>query len=495
MTIRLKKEIINKKYREINMKYFLRIFIIVLFFSNYATANDQETIFEGLNAKIVSTQDAMTDKISGAIFLDFGPIYLAIYSHNYFIIWSNYDDLLFAPDKTHLIRVREVPPFSMKKLPNKEGLEPIDDIEAQGVIESLVKGEEVKIRYFDWPKYSKFDRKIQNINFAYIYSKAVKTFGWKDFGIPPKLAPVKLGLFEKYDSGNKGYSSITINGNGDLRLWKNIDQNGEWCDVQLGDFSRIFTIKNGRWYCSESFPEGNGRVVIRNSEGEIVFKGKLPKKTSYDGSSWPLGAEAAKAAWDSAPLGSIELMQGDNRKDIAALYGFRELWEWGIANANLPSLDADISVLKEQPPAKLFFVGIEDKKSKSMAVHVDANPELGLFSYSKKPKKDCYLTLSIKTLFGIYKKKWRSGPWKKNFKIVVRNQNGETVFEGRLPDKSSSKGVLWPLGAEAAKAAWDSAPLGSIGYIDQYSEKFVELYGFKELWEWGISNAGFPVLD
>jgi hypothetical protein len=79
--------------------------------------------------------------------------------------------------------------------------------------------------------------------------------------------------------------------------------------------------------------------IIRDSEGTIVFKEELPKnyRDAITGETWPAGERAAIAAWKSAPLGSIEI-EGSHGTRVL-LYGFREIWKWGIDNAGFPSLE------------------------------------------------------------------------------------------------------------------------------------------------------------
>lgn len=314
----------------------------MLFFVNSAIADERKTVFEGLDTKIVSILDDMTDEESGVIFLDLGPvspIYMAIYGHDHFIIWANTNDLYFAFDRTHLIRVGKNKPFPLKSLSKRNGLKPTNTKETESVVESLVKGEEIKIRFYNWPQYDKFDQKIQNPNLAFVYNKAVKQFGWKDFGIPAKLAPVKLDIYIPTDPDTKGYATLSVIGNRDLGLKKGFDKHGGGCYVTIGEYKELFGTQKGKWCCSEVDSFGRNRIIIRNSQGKIVFEGKVPHTYSSPkkGNRWPLGAKAAKAAWESAPLGSIEI-EGIHGKRVL-LYGFKELWEWGVDNAGFPSLE------------------------------------------------------------------------------------------------------------------------------------------------------------
>lgn len=319
------------------MKYLLSLLSILLSI-NSALADTRETIFEGFDAKLVSIVDDMTDKKSGAIFLNFDQITLAIYGHNDYTIWSNEDDLLFAFDGKHLIHVGKMPPFSLKTLNKKNALSPSNNKEAEAVIRSLVKGEEIKIRYVNWPKYEQIDKTIQHPTLGSTYNKAVKSFKWKDLGISSEPGPVKLSVYMPSNPDDIGYASVRVVGNSDLQIDKNFDKYGGGALIEVA-IKRPFGLHKGNWVSGAVEPSGNKYLIIRNAKDQVVFKkelptnhGNLPTRTI-----WPDGEQAAKAAWESAPLGSIEV-EGSYQKRVP-LYGFKELWRWGIENAGFPPLE------------------------------------------------------------------------------------------------------------------------------------------------------------
>lgn len=319
------------------MKHILCVLLLAFTLSTSALADERKTIFEGFDAKIVSIIDGMTDQKSGVIFLDFGSIYMAVYGSNDFAIWANSEDLNFAFDVTHLIRVGENKPFSLSYLTKRNGLKPTNAVEAESVIKSLAKGEEVKLRYYNWPQYDKIDKKLQNPNFGFIYYKASKLFGWKDFEVSHEIAPVKLNVYVPTEPDSKGYASVTVEGNRDLSLSKNFDKYGGGATINVGVKS-AFGLHKGRWICKSVELSGNKHLIIRDSQGNIVFKEVLPSRynNAITGEIWPVGKTAAKKAWEVAPLGSIEI-EGSYGKKVL-LYGFRELWKWGVDNAGFPPL-------------------------------------------------------------------------------------------------------------------------------------------------------------
>lgn len=309
------------------------LFAIILY-SSHAIADETKTIFEGLNAKIVSIVDDMTDKNYGVVYLDFGEIYIAVYESNKFVVFKNSNDINFAFDTDHLIRVGENKPFSLRHLSSNKGLEPTNVAEAEAVINSLAKGEEVKLRYYNWPEHRQTDIKLQNLNFGFIYYNAAKLFGWKDFGVSHELAPVKLDAYVSSE-GNHKFLSVTVVGNSKLFLQTIMGSSGT--AIHLGAMTAGFGLDKGKWVCGSQTPSySDNHLIIRDYNGKVVFKEVLPSYLA-DGIDWPIGKTAAHKAWEVAPLGSIEIEGNGSEKVI--LYGFKELWRWGVDNANLPSLE------------------------------------------------------------------------------------------------------------------------------------------------------------
>jgi len=312
-----------------------------------AFAQERETIFEGFDTQIDSFVDAMTDEKSGAIFVLFGPIYMAIYGHNDFTIWSYGNYINFAPDATHLIRVGGNKPFSLNYLDKRNALKPTNEVEAESVIQAIVKGEEINLRYYEDKdnRHNQVDSKLQNIFLGFVYCKAVKLFGWKDLGVSPELPPVKLNIYTPTDSDSKVEVQVNIQGNPDLMLTK--DKGSSYASIRVRGIAVLRLNSNEEYvYIGNYTPD---YLVIRDSNGIMVFKESLPigpymeKPDSltmifYGDTRWPEGETAVKKAWESAPLGSIQI-EGIKR---VSLYGFRELWKWGVDNLHFPSLGDDI---------------------------------------------------------------------------------------------------------------------------------------------------------
>ena len=302
--------------------------------------DERETIFEGFNAKIVSLVDAMTDEKIGVIFVDFEPIYIVIMGNDSFTIRSYGDNINFTSDGTHLIRVGKNEPFSLD-CHKTNILVPTNPLEAETVIEALVKGEEIILRYYVGDRYEQVDRKLQNITLGFVYYKAAKLFGWKDFGVSSELPPVKLSIDAPTDPDSKGYMCINVQGNPDLKLIKH--KGGEYSSIWVGGNLGFGLRDNVEWVCLGDYYAlfSKWHLIIRDSNGIIVFNEVLRGNyfpLTNTGGEWPEGETAAKKAWKSAPLGTIEIsLSGEGKRVL--LYGFRELWKWGVDNLNFPSVE------------------------------------------------------------------------------------------------------------------------------------------------------------
>lgn len=324
------------------MKRFSLSLLATFSLLSLAYADERTVLFNGLDAEIVSSVDTMTDiKTQGIVWDIPGPLGITIYGHGHFIIWPSADDLRFSSTDTHLIRVGKNRPYSLKLsgLSRTPTLLPTNTSEAGDVILALARGEEIKIRYYTWPKRKKVDGKIQHPAFGFIYNKAVNSFGWKDIGVSSELPPAKIHVYlsKEYD----GYARVSVVSN-DLALAKGFDKHGGETVIQIG-VKDGFGLCQGSWVSgSRNFSGDNHYMIIYDAHGDIVFRERLPsfgaRTKCTSPTLWDHGETAAKKAWEHAPLGSIEIEDDKYGKKVM-LYGFKELWKWGIANAGLPPLE------------------------------------------------------------------------------------------------------------------------------------------------------------
>jgi len=324
------------------MRRFLAIFIVFLFlFSLPAFADERKTIYEGMGMKLVSIVDSMSDEKSCALFVDAGYIYIAIYGHDDFKIFSNNEYHPFAPDGKHLMRCSNKKPASLMKLPKHNALKPINPTYAASFIKELVEGKEVQIRYYSWPEYKESDKKLRFKTLDYVYDKAVRSCGWKDLGTSNKLPKAELSIHIWKEPEYEGSANVSVIGNEHFWLRKGFDKYGGGCHISLHGYDdEIFGMQGGKWTCGTWDMHGNQKLIIRNASGNVLFSEEVPRNTgrAKEGNPWSYAHRAAKIAWEASPEGSIALEQFGSGEKMS-LYGFKELWKWGIKNCGFPPLD------------------------------------------------------------------------------------------------------------------------------------------------------------
>jgi hypothetical protein len=358
------------------MKRFLSLAIILaitlLNFQN-SFADVKTLLFEGFNSKIVSIIDEMTDKKRGVIKIDrigeYNLVTLSIYGPDDFAIWPNDRGLHFAFDEKHLIRVGKSKPIELVKLRKLNALVPKTKAHAREVIQGLARGKKVLLRFYEWPGHGKADVKLTNPHFGYVYKKAANYFKWPHIKGTAKLPAPKLKILKSHKGDKIIAVSIDYGSNhSDLSLDRGMVVN-TW-QIALDTTTPLFGVQTQYWYYSKKFGKrlwtttrtdkttsvkkrwflneehfGKSiRVIVRNKQDDILFDSKqtvdfMKKRLSP---AWRKGKQAAVAAWHAAPEGSIEVIQdnyGREERSKTVLYGFRELWEWGVNNEGLPPME------------------------------------------------------------------------------------------------------------------------------------------------------------
>lgn len=322
------------------MKILRIILILCVGFLIQARADDRKTLFDGLGLKLVTTIDAMTDKSQCSLFVlpEYGPIYFSIEGPDKVTIWPRIDGLLFASDAEHLLRIGDATPIKLQVLPKRNGLA-IETSDAAAVVKALIKGDRIRLRVVRFPSYEKTDLEPPS-NFAlpYVWSLATQKCGWPSLGVSTELPSAKLDIYKPDNPDSQGYVSVTVRGNGDLGIRKGFDKFGGGCDITLGSHE-IFGMKAHRWISEWVDSDGRTKLVVRDKDGNILFEERVPTQYGRVGANpWPVGEQAARAMLRAAPFGSV-ILEDSTYKPKATLYGFKELWDWGIQNCSFPSLE------------------------------------------------------------------------------------------------------------------------------------------------------------
>lgn len=331
---------------KIMIKKAISIFIIAATFTLPSSfAQNRKTIYEGFRGTVQSEIDSMTDKKVGLLFIDFGPYYIAIYNHDKFTIWPNTDGLIFSDSKNNLIRPPNSAPIPLTRVGQKSGLTVENKADASKIIRSIVNGEEVKFRYENFPNYKTTDTTIINKAAGFLYSKAASEFGWANIGQTSDLPQAEVSPYlGKDNEGNpSGYISAGIKLNQYIELKRSDRQFGTSVFIAFGFPRRIETFgHNGtNWISKPNILEKSLKITIQDKDNKIIYEGKTPdfhiNQDSIKGIYWPEGENLAKAALKAGPSGSIKIT-GNTGTNTSSLYGFKELWDWGSSNANLPQI-------------------------------------------------------------------------------------------------------------------------------------------------------------
>lgn len=317
----------------------LALVFIAALFASAAHADERERLFEGMGIKLDKITDSMTDKTECVMFVDHGPIYLGI-TPSRVNIFSNSDELLFAFDSKHLLRVGDGKPVTLTYLTKQNGLQVSDAPTVANVQKALAARTPVKVRFFDWPSHDQHDRDIVSPAFAYAWGKAEKGCGWKSLGVPAELPKAELRVYTPAGEENAGYAKLSVEGHDALGLQKNWDRYGGGCHLTVG-LRETIGMMGGRWTNATVDLGGSKRIVIRDADGKVLFDEKVPN--TYDpemtkrGNPWEPAKRAASVMWEAAPHGSVSIESGYVEKS-AMLYGFRELWTWGVEKCGFPAV-------------------------------------------------------------------------------------------------------------------------------------------------------------
>jgi len=324
----------------------MTVFLLTAVFPTYA-AEQSKLVFRGLDMELLQTVDTMTDEKGCALSIGPPSWKFVLTSDKGFFITKTVGQ--FAPDEQHLIRVGTQKALPLVAVPRRNVLTLADPSLAPSVVKAVVAGEDVKIRFFTFPDRKMVDVAVENPNVGYGYKRAMAGCGWRDIGPRGELAPAKLSVYEATKPESAGYASASVVGNSQLTLNKGPDQYGGGCHIGVG-VVKLFGLKMGQWVNENVDLNGRTSLVIRDSGGRVLFSSKVPsgygasvrlEKGAFvpqPGNPWPAGEAAAKAAWRAGPLGTIQLDPPDIWNTQAMLYGFRELWTWGIQRCGFPAI-------------------------------------------------------------------------------------------------------------------------------------------------------------
>src|SRR4051794_33403248 len=96
--------------------------VLLLLSAVQASADERVALFEGFDMRLEKITDAMTDARTCALFVHDGPIYFSIEGRSKVTIWADSDDVHFAPDGKHLVRIGSSMPVPLTYVPKRKAL-------------------------------------------------------------------------------------------------------------------------------------------------------------------------------------------------------------------------------------------------------------------------------------------------------------------------------------------------------------------------------------
>jgi hypothetical protein len=288
------------------------------------SAQSSSVLYDALDMKLSKSQDAMTDGVTCLLRIGPESWKFTIDSDKSFLIEKTVGQI--APDEQHMIRLGRGKPIPLTYVPRRNLLTLRDPISAGAIVKAIVQGSDsVRIRFFTFPSREIWDVTVENPNVGLAYQRGVAGCGWRPLIVPAVIASARISVYEPADANMPGYASVRVVGNSNLSLTKGFDTFGGGCQIKVGP-EEFFGIKEGQWTGLSAVAAGRGEYVVRDSAGKELLKTASPEA-------------AARSAWSAGPLATLERSPSWSESSLTRLYGFRELWEWGVRRCRFPSIE------------------------------------------------------------------------------------------------------------------------------------------------------------
>jgi hypothetical protein len=308
-------------------------------------AQERKILFEGFGGTLMSQTDSMNDKVRGILVLDMGRYDVAISGHDGFSLLVNQTRSIVTNSKHNMIRPQGLMPIPLIKNELGNSLTAVSRADSTKIIRSITRGEDVRVRYFDVISNEIKESTLSNKASGFLYSKAASQFGWKRVGQIDELPQVEIKVYvgKDTDGNTSGYFSARPDINNSLIL-RRIRQLGQSVFFEVGWPSSIevFGHNGSQWIGMSIVGESAGiKILVKDKDGRILYEGSGPAYDRWDrslhGVAWVEAENVAKAVLAAGPMGSIKVFVG-TREYSSPLYGFKELWDWGVQNATLPKI-------------------------------------------------------------------------------------------------------------------------------------------------------------
>jgi hypothetical protein len=137
-------------------------------------------------------------------------------------------------------------------------------------------------------------------------------------------------------------------------------------------------------------------------------------------------------------------------------------------------------------------------------VSLSGNKDLALKRGFSQYGGGCYIAVGgYYEIAGMKGGVWSTGSSMVDFRgrkgIVITSDDGSVLFDRATPTQyGMGANPAWPSAEEAVRLMWEAAPNGFVEVKgDDYSSFTTKapLAGFRELWEWGVTNCALPPFE
>lgn len=226
-------------------------------------------------------------------------------------------------------------------------------LDEKAFVESLLRGESIKILINNINQ-EQLAKELLTAPAGYIYNVAAARYGWKQY---PGTESIKSAQIFHYKIGD--YYRIEVD-----RYFLAVDQSVLYIDAHaihqpsidvhlrlsvpsskkdiLSKDLLLFSFRpeEGGWTIPWNGPLPGRTLLLKDAQGKLLDYWVLPKnrvgREWYQGTLWPQAKLFVNALRISSPMSTIEVAGMPMTKVM--IYGFQEMWQWGIGNAGFPDM-------------------------------------------------------------------------------------------------------------------------------------------------------------
>ena len=310
--------------------FFLSIVSGFLILIPHNSFSQSKSLIDATGVYVEKTVDAMTDEEACHVRLDDQGVDFLILAHNRVAFsHAGSDGNSFSFQDQNLIRVGNNDPYELR-VADPPDILTLQGEEATEVIKALNEGQDVLLRYYNWPYREQRTMELSYPAIGYGYNKAVSECGWEDIGLSSDPTPPEMNVSEGRNSRSyryRGTSGLSMSA-------RNIDS--EPTCIFSFNGRRLIEYRDEGFYDARGVTSMEERIRVLSSEEKevyaIVFEGRPPLEDKSVNS-------LVKAILAHLPLGKVAYETRSGRVEETSLLGFRELYKEGMDTCGLPAIE------------------------------------------------------------------------------------------------------------------------------------------------------------